>query len=142
MSSARARQWEWIVIAAAGSMMTTMGARQSLGLFVAPLGAATGLGIASISLALAVGQFMWGVVQPIAGAVADRYGPGRVIATGLLMLALGNSLTPFMNTAPGLIFTIGILAAGGAGGASYSVLMGAVLRRLPQEKRGFASGFI
>ena len=57
--------------------MVTMGARQSLGLFVSPLNTSTGLGITTISLALAVGQFMWGAIQPVAGAVADRYGPGR-----------------------------------------------------------------
>jgi MFS family permease len=65
-------------LAAAGILMVTMGARQSLGLFMAPLNAAsTGLGIVTISLALAVGQFTWGAIQPVAGAVADRYGPRR-----------------------------------------------------------------
>ncbi len=134
--------WEWIVLAAAGSMLITMGARQSVGLFVAPLDLATGLGIAKISLALAIGQFMWGFAQPIAGAVADRYGPGRMIGIGLVMLVIGNVLTPFMDSLPGLSFTIGVLAAGGAGCASYSVLMGAVGRRLAPEKRGPASGIV
>ena len=51
----------WIVtLSAAGILMVTMGARQSLGLFLAPLNASTGLGIASISLAMAIGQFIWG----------------------------------------------------------------------------------
>jgi MFS family permease len=137
-----ASHWEWIVLAAAGSLLITMGARQSLGLFVAPLDLSTGLGIAEISLALAVGQFVWGAAQPIAGAVADRYGPGRMIGIGLVLLVVGNALTPFVTGLAGLTFTIGILAAGGAGCASYSVLMGAVGRRLPQEKRGAASGIV
>ena len=55
-----------VTLSAAGILMVTMGARQSLGLFLAPLNASTGLGIASISLAMAVGQFVWGAVQPIA----------------------------------------------------------------------------
>ena len=141
-AKARGTHWEWIVLAAAGSLLITMGARQSLGLFVAPLDLATGLGIAKISLALAVGQFMWGAAQPIAGAVADRYGPGRMIAIGLVLLVIGNILTPFVRSLGGLAFTIGVLAAGGAGCASYSVLMGAVSRRLPPEKRGPASGIV
>lgn len=139
---ARGTHWEWIVLAAAGSLLITMGARQSLGLFVAPLDLSTGLGIAKISLALAVGQFMWGAAQPIAGAVADRYGPGRMIAIGLVLLVIGNILTPFVSSLGGLSFTIGVLAAGGAGCASYSVLMGAVGRRLAPEKRGTASGVV
>ncbi|MBX7201176.1 MAG: MFS transporter [Rhodospirillaceae bacterium] len=142
MTTKAGPHWEWIVLAAAGSMVITMGARQSIGLFVAPLDLATGLGLAKISLALAIGQFMWGFAQPIAGAVADRYGPGRMIGIGLVMLVIGNILTPFMTSLPGLSFTIGVLAAGGAGCASYSVLMGAVGRRLAPEKRGPASGLV
>ena len=87
--------WEFITFAAAAMLMITMGARQSLGLFVAPLNTATGLGIVTISFAMAVGQFVWGAVQPIAGAVADRYGTGRVLVAGVLILALGSALTPF-----------------------------------------------
>ena len=71
--------WLFMVIAAA-ILMITMGARQSMGLFVSPLNTHTGLGIATISLAMAIGQFVWGVSQPIFGAMADRWGPVRVIA--------------------------------------------------------------
>ncbi len=131
-----------ITLAAAGIMMVTMGARQSLGLFVAPLNASTGLGIASISLALAVGQFVWGAIQPVAGAVADRYGPGRVLVGGLLLLALGSALTPFMDSTWGLVITLGLLSAMGSGAGSFSVLIGAAAHRLPLEARGAASGMI
>ena len=75
-----------VILSAAGILMVSMGARQSLGLFLAPLDATTGLGVASISLAMAVGQFTWGAVQPLAGAVADRFGPRRVLQGGLLLL--------------------------------------------------------
>jgi MFS family permease len=135
-------QWEFITLAAAAMLMITMGARQSLGLFVAPLNTATGLGIVTISFALAVGQFVWGAVQPIAGAVADRYGAGRVLAAGVLILALGSALTPFMTTGVGLVLTIGLLSAIGSGAGSFSVLIGAVAQRLPAAHRGTASGMI
>ncbi|MFZ4538861.1 MFS transporter [Propionivibrio sp.] len=131
-----------VTLSAAGILMVTMGARQSLGLFLAPLDSSTGLGIASISLAMAVGQFMWGAVQPIAGAVADRYGPGRVLLGGLLLLALGSAMTPFMNSTWGLIFSLGLLSAVGSGAGSFSVLIGAATNRLPLEARGAASGVI
>ncbi|MEI7428911.1 MAG: MFS transporter, partial [Betaproteobacteria bacterium] len=131
-----------ITLSAAGILMVTMGARQSLGLFLAPLNTSTGLGIASISLAMAVGQFMWGAVQPIAGAIADRYGPGRVLLGGLVLLALGSAATPFMESTWGLIFSLGLLSAIGSGAGSFSVLIGAATNRLPLEARGAASGII
>src|SRR4051812_41217188 len=98
-----------VTLAAAGILAITMGARQSLGLFVGPLNTSTGLGIATISLALAIGQFSWGAVQPLAGAAADRYGPRAVLIAGLLILALGFALTPFMTTGFGLIVSLGLL---------------------------------
>jgi len=135
-------QWEWIVLAAAAVLLVTMGSRQSMGLFVAPISASTGVGIVAVSFALAIAQFTWGAVQPIAGAVADRYGPGRVLLAGLILLAIGSALTPFAGTAAGLVLTIGILSSAGAGVASFSVLMGAAGRLLPPDKRGFAGGVI
>jgi len=131
-----------VTLAAAGILAITMGARQSLGLFIAPISASTGLGIASISLALAIGQFTWGAIQPIAGAVADRYGPGTVLLGGLLVLSLGSAVTPFMDSGFGLIVSLGLLSAMGSGIGSFSVLIGAAAQRLPIEARGSASGVI
>jgi MFS family permease len=122
--------------------MVTMGARQSLGLFVSPLNTATGLGIATISLALAVAQLMWGVVQPFAGALADRYGPARVLGGGLVVLAVGTALTPFMTTGLGLVISLGLLSAIGSGAGSFSVLLGAAAKRVAADKRGKAAGII
>lgn len=131
-----------ITLVAAALMTVTMGLRQSQGLFVSPMNTSTGLGIASISLAMAIGQFVWGAIQPLAGAIADRYGPGRVLGGGIIVLALGTALTPLMTTSSGLIFSIGILVAAGAGAGSFSVLIGSAARQLPQGKRGMASGII
>ncbi|MBK9521593.1 MAG: MFS transporter [Rhodocyclaceae bacterium] len=131
-----------VTLAAAGILAITMGARQSLGLFVGPLNTSTGLGITTISLALAVGQFSWGAIQPLAGAAADRYGPRVVLIGGLWLLILGCALTPFMSSGIGLIFSLGLLTAIGAGAGSFSVLIGAASQRLPLEARGTASGVI
>ena len=94
--------WWTLTLVAAAILMVTMGARQSLGLFVSPLNTSTGLGIVTISFAMAVGQFVWGAVQPIAGAVADRYGTGRVLAGSIVVLAIGCALTPFLTSGFGL----------------------------------------
>ena len=80
------------MLVAAAVLMVTMGARQSMGLFVSPLNSHTGLGIASISFAMAVAQLVWGAVQPVFGAVGDRWGPARVIVLGAFMLAAGSVL--------------------------------------------------
>ncbi len=140
--SDKSQSYWTVVLAAAAILMVTMGSRQSMGLFVSPLNTTTGLGIASISFAMAIGQFTWGLVQPIAGAFADRYGPGRVLATGFIVLAVGSALTPYMGTSVGLVFSIGILSAVGAGACSFSVLLGAAAQRLPAERRGMAAGII
>ena len=133
----------WVVtLAAAAILMVTMGARQSLGLFVSPLNSSTGLGIVTISLALAVGQLMWGVIQPVAGAVADRYGPAKVLIAGLIVLSSGTAMTPFMTSAFGLIVSLGLLSAIGSGAGSFSVLIGAAAQRLTADRRGKAAGII
>ncbi|MBP6109121.1 MAG: MFS transporter [Rhodocyclaceae bacterium] len=131
-----------VTLAAAGILAITMGARQSLGLFVGPLNTSTGLGITTISLALAIGQFSWGAIQPLAGAAADRYGPRVVLIAGLWLLIIGLALTPLMSSGIGLIFSLGLLTAIGAGAGSFSVLIGAASQRLPLEARGTASGVI
>jgi predicted MFS family arabinose efflux permease len=141
-SSAAQRAWWGAVAMAAALMMVTGGARQSFGLFVSPINTTTGLGIVTISFALGVGQFVWGAVQPIAGAFADRYGPGRVLAAGVVILVLGTALTPLVSSGFGLVLTLGMLSAAGAGVASFSVLIGAAAQRVPAEHRGTASGVI
>ena len=130
------------VLLAGGILLITMGIRQSVGLFVGPINTSTGLGITSISLALAVGQFVWGAVQPIAGAAADHWGPRPVLLVGLLVMALGTLITPWMDTTTGLSITLGALTAAGAGTCSFSVLIGAAAQRLSPQERGAASGWI
>jgi len=137
------RRTTWAVtLAAAAILMVTMGARQSLGLFISPLKSSTGLGIATISFAFAVAQLMWGVIQPVAGAVADRYGTARILIAGLVVLAIGMALTPFVTSGFGLVVSLGILAAIGSGAGSFSVLIGAASQHLAINNRGKAAGII
>jgi MFS family permease len=131
-----------VTLSAATILMVTMGIRQTTGLYVSPVNSSTGLGIVTISFALAVAQFVWGVAQPIAGGLADRYGPAPVLVGGILLVAAGSAITPFMSTGAGLVFAMGILTALGAGMGSFSVLLGAAANRLSAQERGFASGVI
>jgi len=131
-----------VLLAAAGTFALTMGARQSMGLFLGNINTHTGLGLASISLAFAFGQLWWGLTQPLAGIVADRYGAARVLVVGVLLVAGGTLLIPLMTTTAGLILAIGVLSAGGAGMAGPAVLMAATTRLVAPERRAFATGVV
>lgn len=136
------RTYWTLVISAAAILAVTMGIRQSMGLFLSPLNTSTGLGIVTVSFAMAVAQFTWGLAQPLFGMLADRVGSYKVIVLGTLLLALGLAITPYMSSSFGLIFAIGILTAAGAGAGSFSILIGAAAQRLLAERRSTAAGFI
>ncbi len=139
--SAKRAYWA-VVISTSTILAVTIGIRNALGLFVSPLNTTTGLGIVTISFALAVGQFVWGAAQPIFGAMADRVGTAKIVVLGALLLAMGVAATPFVNTGFGLMLFLGILTSAGAGAGSFSVLMAAAAQRLPPERRAFASGVL
>lgn len=138
----KANSWLFVSIAAAAMLMVTMGTRQTQGLFLFPIAGSTGVGIVTISFAMAVGQFVWGAVQPVAGALADRFGPARVLVVGVFVLALGSALTPLLTSSFGFVLTLGILTAAGSGAGSFSVLIGSLARALPAAHRGTAAGII
>jgi predicted MFS family arabinose efflux permease len=140
-SSKRYALW-LVLLAAAGTFALTMGTRQTMSLFLSPLNTATGLGLASISLAFAFGQLWWGLTQPFAGAIADKIGAGRVLFIGTLLIAVGTFITPYMTSTWGLVLAIGVLSAGGAGMAGPAVLMAATTRLIPAERRGLAAGIV
>lgn len=130
------------IVAAALVFAIVFGLRQSQALFIGAINTSTGLGIAAISLAFAAAQLVWGLTQPVAGALADRYGTGRVLVAGGLLVALGTALTPYVRSQWGLVLTIGVIAAGGAGLAGLGVLMSAVGRAVPPAARGMASAMV
>jgi predicted MFS family arabinose efflux permease len=140
--AARRAGSSYLVFTAAAILLITMGARQTLGLFVGPLNHATGLGIVAISFALAIGQFVWGLAQPLSGVIADRFGSGPVLVAGAVVLAAGAALTTVVSSELGLTIAIGVLFAAGAGAGSFSTLIGVTARSLEPEKRAFASGVI
>ncbi len=133
--------WSLVAIAATILLITT-GIRLSLGLFIQPITSDTSVNIVQISFALAVTQLMWGVSQPITGAIADRFGAWWVLLLGTIVLAVGCALVPHLLSAWGLTLTLGVLIAFGAGAGSFSVLMGQVANQVPEQARGTASGII
>jgi predicted MFS family arabinose efflux permease len=133
----------WVLIgAAAAILLVTMGIRQCLGLFVLPIVNTTGVGLVSISLALAIGQFLWGAAQPVFGAIADHYGAYRVMMAGGLLLAAGAALAPLSSSEGGFVASLGVLMAVGAAAGSFAILIGTTAQYLPAERRSLAAGII
>ncbi|WP_277074193.1 MFS transporter [Simonsiella muelleri] len=131
----------WLfVLAVAFILMVTIGMRMTLGLFVQPLVNTTTLSIAQVSLAIAITQLMWGVSQPLSGALSDRFGTWTVLWVGTTMLVIGWLLTSFFPTQWGLLLGMGVLVALGMGAGSWSILMSLIANRLPERMRGTASG--
>ncbi len=132
------------VILACGGLilMLALGIRQSFGLFLRPMSSELGWGREAFSFAIALQNLMWGCAMPFMGAIADRYGGGRVLAAGGLaygagLLAMAHSTTPLgFNLAAGLLLGFGLSCTG------FGVVMAVVARAFPPEKRSVAVGIV
>jgi len=131
-----------LALAAGAIFGLALGIRTAQPLFISAINSATGVGYATISLAFGVAQLMWGIGQPVAGAVSDRWGPRPVMLAGSLCLALGTALMPFASSAWSLIVVVGIIAASGASTSGPAQLASAVARWIPEAKRSVANGII
>ena len=138
------RQRGYVAVALAGGAIFALGlgVRQSQALFIGPINSATGIGYAAISFAFAVGQLMWGVAMPLAGAVADRYGPRRVMIAGALLVSAATALTPLAHSTTALVVLIGLFAACGAGAIGPGLVLSASARWIPDAKRSIATGIV
>jgi predicted MFS family arabinose efflux permease len=136
------RGYVGVAIAAGAVFALGLGMRQAQPLFISAINSHTAVGYATISLAFGIAQLMWGVAQPIAGAIADRHGTRAVMICGALLLSIATALTPLAGSALALIVLIGILGACGAGAFGPALLMSAANRWIPDAKRAFAGGII
>lgn len=100
-------------------LMVTMGIRQTVGLFVHPIMENTAMDIAEVSMALAIGQLMWGAFQPLFGAWADKKGAFSVLVVGALLIALGQIGTLWASSFLPLTLSQGLLSPAGAAAGSF-----------------------
>ncbi len=129
-----------LVIAGCAIAAVTNGIRTTFGLFTLPMTVELGLSREAWGMAMAIQNLVWGATQPFAGAIADKYGTARVIVFGLLMYAAGVVLMVVSPTALLLDLTAGVLCGVGIATSSFSIVMVAFGRNVPQEKRSLIFG--
>src|SRR5215831_18035533 len=130
------------VIAVCGCLigMMTFGPRSTLGFFLTPLSQANGWGRDVFALALAVQNLLWGLGQPLAGAIADRFGANRVLSVGALLYAAGLVMMAYATNAAVLELSAGVLIGFGLSGCAFTVVLGAFGKLLPEQWRSLAFG--
>lgn len=120
----------------------SFGVRQTFGMFLKPMSVDAGVTRQVFGLAMAIQQLVWGTAQPFVGMVADRFGSGRVVVVGAALYALGVLLTPSATDALLLHLTLGVLVGLGLSGTTFAVVLGAVGRRVPVQRRSAALGLV
>jgi predicted MFS family arabinose efflux permease len=131
-----------LTIAAAALTAMVFGTRAAFGLFVSPLNTASGMGLATLSFALAPGQLALGFAQPVVGALSDRLGAARVIVVGALLLALTTALPAAWPIGAVVLPALVASALAGSAVASNGLLLGEVTRAVPQVRAGMAVALV
>src|ERR1700754_2701105 len=129
-----------IIICGCGIALLSFGPRSSFGFFVQPMSREFAWGRDIFALALALQNLLWGLGQPIAGAIADRFGALRVISVGALLYAAGLLMMRYAATPLSLDLGAGVLVGFGLSGCSLHLVLSASSKLLPPERRGLALG--
>src|SRR5512132_1832239 len=120
--------------------LLSFGPRSALGQFLTPLSQAGHWGRDVFSFAIAIQNLLWGLGQPFAGGVADRFGAVRVLCAGALLYALGLVLMAYSTTPAMLQLSAGVLLGFGLSGCSFNLVIGALGKLVPEQWRSFAFG--
>jgi len=121
--------------------LMSFGPRSSLGFFLTPMSVANHWGRDVFALALALQNLLWGIGQPLAGIIADRFGTGRVLCMGVVMYAAGLALMSHATSAPVLDVSAGALIGFGLSGTSFMIVLAAFGKLLPPAWHSRAFGF-
>jgi MFS family permease len=139
-TSSRRVSPELVIAAGALIALISFGPRATAGLFQLPMSAEYGWGREVFSLAIALQNLMWGIGQPFAGAVADRFGAVRVLCAGSLLYAIGLVVMSMATSAGLMNVGAGILIGFGLSGCSFNLVLGAFAKLLPERMRPMAFG--
>jgi MFS family permease len=142
-SPALARTWRTplvVVLCGCAIAMLTFGPRSTFGFFMQPMSKEFAWGRDVFALAFAVQNLLWGIGQPFAGAIADRFGTLRVVAVGGLLYAAGLALMRYSDTPLALNATVGVLIGFGLAGCSFNLVVSAFAKIVPENWRAIALG--
>ncbi len=140
MSSAPLRGAVVVLICGVIILVLSFGIRTSFGIFLDPVTESLGTGREVFALAMAVQNLLWGLAQPFAGAIADRYGPGRVVALCGGLYALGLYLMAQATTPGELMLSAGFLIGVALSGTGFPVVLAVISRSVPEAKRSLFLG--
>ncbi|SHG04497.1 MFS transporter [Bradyrhizobium erythrophlei] len=141
--SAAARSWRTalvIIVCGCAIALLSFGPRSSVGFFVQPMSREFSWGRDVFGLAIAVQNLLWGLGQPVAGAIADRFGVLRVMCVGAVLYAGGLVMMRYAATPLSLNIGAGVLIGFGLSGCSFNLVLSAFSKLLPLERRGLALG--
>jgi predicted MFS family arabinose efflux permease len=132
----------FLIALACGSIAITlsMGFRQVFGLLLLPVTSDLATSREGFGLIIGLQNLLWGLTQPFAGFLADRFGAGRVVAIGGLLYVAGLGLGALSVGPQSLGLTVGVLVGFAQSGTAYAVVLGGISRAAPPHKRGLALG--
>ena len=130
----------WIMVGGSLILALSLGTRHGFGLFLPPMSAEFGWGREVFAFSIALQNLVWGLAQPFTGALADRLGAKRTIIVGGVLYAIGLALMGLADSPWSLSLSAGLLIGLGLSGTSFSVILGAIGRAVPVEKRSMAMG--
>lgn len=132
-----------VILACGGIILAlALGTRQTFGLFLRPMSMELGWGREAFSFAIALQNLVWGCAMPFMGAIADRYGAGRVFVAGGLAYGSGVIAMAYSTTPLAFDISAGLLLGFGLSCTGFGVVMGVVARAFPPEKRSVAVGIV
>ena len=138
-----ARGWRTPLVVLAGGCaisLVGLGSRSVFGLFLEPMTVAHGWSRESFALAIAIQNLLWGAAMPFAGALADRFGPIRILMTGALVTGIGIWGMAAAESTTMLYLTGGILTGLGGAFTAFSLAVSAMIRVVGPERRSLVIG--
>ena len=138
--SGLARNTLYIMLGGSLVLAIALGIRHGFGLFLAPMSDEFGWGRQTFALAIALQNLIWGLTQPLSGALADKVGARKIIIAGGVCYAAGLAAMAFSSTGVTLALSAGVLIGLALSGTSFTIILGAIGRAVPVEQRSMAMG--
>ncbi|WP_137927341.1 MFS transporter [Cupriavidus sp. 2SB] len=131
-----------ILIGASVMLSLAMGLRQSLGIFVPPLTRDVGISVGDFTIAVAIQNLTWGILQPIAGALAVRVGFRPLMVGGSALYLLGLVLLASAHSLLFVIIGAGLLIGTAMATTGTAMAMATASSAVSPQMRSMVLGFV